>query len=288
MELIIQLNHSDHPDEIYELPCDFEDTHFKNKWLARFYAAKERNDPISEPWAFYNLNDAWTNNHTVEFLNQKIEICNELVPGMFSRYLTDIADQDTLNYLHSVFELHHGKLDEWKTDPLFEAHPTALRESLSHINQTIHRCEESNHNDRKIRVVYFDLPKTEEYAVEDYELFTTAIDFGGVYVHYTDVGKPIEELAVAEDEWHYGIVPYLHYSADFSIRFNNDDGVEQHRLETLYKANNSDLLRQSGFKRLDYRLTPGSIKIAQLKYEIEQETLAKVSKYNNIYDVIVR
>ena len=124
MQLIIQLNNTDNPDDIYDLRCTFEDTPFKDKWLARFYAAKERNDPISEPWAFYNLNNAWSDHYTVGFLNHQIFECNAIVPGMFERYLTDIKDHDTLNYLHSVFELHHGKLDEWKTNPLFKEHPT--------------------------------------------------------------------------------------------------------------------------------------------------------------------
>lgn len=190
MRLIIQVNNTNNPSEIYELSCIFEETHFKNKWLARYYAAKERNDPISEPWAFYNLNDQWSDEYTIKFLNEHIDICNEIVPDLFNRHLADVSDQETLNYLHSVFEITHGQLDEWKDNPLFKEHPVQLRESLSQVNQTIHRCEWANsEQNRKIRVVYFDLPKTELYTEEDYALFSTAINFGGVYVHYADVGK---------------------------------------------------------------------------------------------------
>ncbi len=291
MKLIIQINNTDRPEVIYELPCDFEETHFKNKWLARFYAAKERGDPISEPWAFYNLNEDWSDEHTLEFINEKIDICNSMVPGLFNTHLTDINDQDTLNYLHSVFEKTHGKLDEWKTNPLFNTvlHPIAFRESLSHINQTIHRCEGIDVNtNRKIRVVYFDLPKTELYADKDYNLFTTTLEFGGVYVHYTDVGKTIEELAMVDDTYHFDVVPYLHYSADFSIKFNDSDGVARQLKEQEYIEDNREILMSKGYAPDDVRLTSGSIKIAQLEYESKEDVLAVVARCNNIYDVIIK
>lgn len=288
MQLIIQVNHTENPKEIYELPCNFEETHFKNKWLARYYAAKERNDPISEPWAFYNLNDSWSDTHTLEFLNQQLSICNNLVPNMFNRYLLDVDDQDALNYLHSVFELRHGKLDSWKTDPLFKKHGKKLLKALSLVNQTIHRCEGVHSNNKKIRVVYFDLPKTELYSLEDYKLFTTSVEFGGVYVNYADVGKPINELAIAEDVYHYDVVPFLHYSSDFVIRFNDSDGVERLRVEEEYKKANSDIIAIAGYQLDDPRITSGTLKIAQLQYKSKKLILAKLSKYNNIIDVIVR
>ena len=117
---------------------------------------------------------------------------------------------------------------------------------------------------------------------------TTATDFGGVYVHYTDVSKAVEELAVTEDAYHYDIVPYLHYSADFSIKFNDTDGVEQQRLEQLYKDNNSDILGCCGYKHNDPRLTAGSIKLAQLEYDSKHAVLVELAKYNNVLDVVIR
>jgi len=292
MKLVIQLNHTSAPTLIYELPCTFEETHFKDKWLARFYAAKERKDPISEPWAFYNLNNEWSNDWLVSFMNQKIDICNEIKPGLFNRHLTDVTDQQTLNYLHAVFEITHGTLDSWKEDQLLLNNP-ALRESLSYINQTIHRCESSGDpQSRKIRVVYFDLPKTELYAPEDYDLFTTSMDFGGVYVHYTDVGKPIQELAVANDTDHHAIVPYLHYSADFIIRFCDSDGIAQLNAEEEYKRTNATLLSEFGYEVGDVRLTAGKIKIAQLDFTPDpfnkQNVLNKIAKCNNIANVIIK
>ena len=291
MKLIIQINNTNRSDVIYELPCNFEETHFKSKWLARFYAAKERGDAISEPRAFYNLNNAWSAEFTLEFLNKHIDVCNRMVPGLFDTHLTDISDSDTLNYLHSVFERTHGKLDEWKTNPIFNTvpHPIAFRESLSHINQTIHRCEGTHIvTNKKIRVVYFDLPKTELYADKDYNLFTTTLEFGGVYVHYTDVGKPIEELAETNDAYHHDIVPYLHYSADFSIKFNDDDGVVRQLKETEYKEDNLEILMSKGYAPDDVRLTAGSIKIAQLEYDNKEDVLAIVARCNNIFDVIIK
>jgi hypothetical protein len=288
MKLIIELSHTDRPYDLHRLVCNLEETPFKNKWLARYYAAKERNDKISEPWAFYNLNNDWNEKWVLAFLNQKIDICNEIWPDgdLFDRHIDDIKDQDTLNYLHAVFEETHGKLDAWMDNPHLNASPPALRESLSHINQTIHRCE-GHEFDKKIRVVYFDLPKTKVYAPEDYELFTTRIDFGGVYVNYADVGKPLEELAIANDHYHHDIVPYLHYSVDFIVKFYDDDGVDQHRAEQEYIDNNHELLASKGYAPNDLCLTPGRIKIAQLEYKSQRSVLNELKHYNWIHDVII-
>ena len=287
MDLVVELTHTERPNDIYTLECQLLDTPFKDKWLARYYAAMERGDKISEPWAFYNLNNEWTEEQTLRFLNERIDICNQIVPGLFDRNLDDINDQDTLNYLHAVFEETHGKLDEWKDSPIFKEHPRLLRESLSHINQTIHRCE-GHGSDKKIRVVYFDLPKTELLSAEDYDLFTTQVDFGGVYMHYTDVGKPIEELAVANDQYHHDIVPYLHYSVDFSIRFYDDDGIRDRERQELYVKDNQQYLTHIGYPPGDPRLTPGTIKIAQLDYAYRAQVLGDIKHYNWIHKVIVR
>ena len=285
--LIVRLSDNQDYSKIFDLEFDLVQSDFLPKWVDRFLHAQQRQDVVSEPWAMYNLNDQWTNEYTLEFLNKNIVQCNKISAGMFDRTITDINDQDTLNYLHSVFELHHGQLDTWLENPIFlQGNGHELRQCLSHINQTIHRCEGQNKNP-KIRVVYFDIPKTETFTKDDYKFFTDSIDFGGVYTLYADVGKNLESLAVDNDDHHHDFVPNLHYSVDFGIRFHDDDGRSKKPIYKNYFDNHIQYFSDKGYTDNDPRLTTGAIKLAQLRYESKQAVLNEVSKYNNIQSVFV-
>ena len=122
-----------------------------------------------------------------------------------------------MNYIHSVFEKHHGKLDEWLDNPVFQNDKAnELRLALSAINQAVHRLEDDR---QYMRVVYFDTPKTQRFTNEDYALFTASRTFGGLYTLYADVGKNLESLATDNDNHHHDFVPNTHLSSDFIIYF---------------------------------------------------------------------
>lgn len=285
--LIVRLSKKHDYRQTYDLKFKLEKHSFVAKWIDRYLAAQQRQDPISEPWAFYNLNNDWSNEHIIDFINHHIDICNSYVPNMFEKKLENIHDQDTLNYIHSVFEMHHGKIDEWLSNPLFEKNPKELRESLSHINQTVHRAESTK---SYIRVVYFDLPKDFVFSVEDYALFTDTVDFGGIYTLYADVGKNLESLSQDHDDHHHDFVPNLHYSVDFVIRFFDVNFQQANERKQLYKQffdNNKDYFESKGYFWGDPRLTTGSIKLAQLTYSDKQQILEEVSQYNNIQGVFL-
>lgn len=282
---ILRLSNKNNYKDIYDLEFNLIDSNFLYKWIDRYLHAKQRQDPISEPWAFYNLNEDWSNETIVNFLNHQINECNKIHPGLFERLLSDINDQDTLNYIHSVFELHHGKLDEWQKNPLFEKNPK-LREHLSFINQTVHRCETAGKN-KKIRVVYFDLPKTETFTDSDYGLFTNSVDFGGLYTLYADVGKNLESLATDEDDHHHDFVPNLHYSVDCIVAFDNNDGINNEKRYKSFQDENWEYFSSKGYHKNDLRLTTGHIKLGQLVYESEEKILNDLKNYNHIQDLII-
>lgn len=282
---ILRLTNKDNYTDVYDLEFDLIPSSFLPKWIDRYLEAKQRQDTISEPWAFYNLNNEWSPAKIIDFLNYHIDCCNQLSPGMFARKLTNINDQDTLNQIHSVFELHHGKLDEWKSNDLLKDNPK-LRDHLSHINQTVHRCE-SNDSKGRIRIVYFDLPKTETFSLNDYNLFTDAIEFGGLYTIYADVGKNLESLARDNDDYHHDFVPNLHYSVDCAVKFYNDNGIEKKKMYQEFLKNNWQYFANKGYTQNDPRLTTGNIKLAQLRYTSEQKILNDLKNYNRIQDLIL-
>ena len=287
--IIVRLSQKDNHRATFDLRFKLESNQFVHKWTERYLAAQQRQDIISEPWAFYNLNNDWSENRIVEFINHHIDICNSYVHDMFDRKLDSIDDQDTLNYIHSVFERHHGQIDDWLDNILFEKHPTELRESLSHINQTVHRAE-SHSKKPYIRIVYFDLPKDYTFDKEDYKLFTDTVDFGGAYTLYADVGKNLESLSRDRDDHHHDFVPNLHYSVDFTVRFfditEQESQVRRQQYRAFYESK-KEYFENKGYHWGDPRLTTGAIKLAQLIYTDKQELLEQISEYNNIQSVFL-
>lgn len=281
-DLTVRLSKSQNYCETFDLNFKLVPSPFLDKWIDRFLHAQQRQDPISEPWAFYNLNQDWNEERVVQFINEKIEYCNSRVPNMFTKQLSSVKDQDCLNYIHSVFELEHGQLDKWQTNP--RVADASVRNALSHINQTVHRAESLGQNPR-IRCVWFDLPKTERFTSQDYKLFTNKVDFGGVYTLYADVGKNVESLSRDNDNHHHDFVPNLHYSSDFLITFYDTDGVKQKQLYDNYVKDNTNYFTSLGYDANDVRLTTGRIKIAQLDYKTKDAILKSVSEYNNIQSV---
>ncbi len=283
--LVVRLSKESSYTDTFDLEFDLIDSPFLPKWIDRFLHAQQRQDTISEPWAMYNLNNSWDDEYTINFINFHIKVCNDIVPNMFDSAVSDVNDQDTLNYVHSVFELHHGQLDTWQNNPIFSSdRGDELRQSLSHINQTVHRLESSS---AKIRVVYFDLPKTKQFTEDDYKLFTNDVTFGGVYTMYADVGKNLESLATDDDDHHHDFVPNLHYSADFYIKLHNKDGNVQQDLCNKFLHENIDYFTSKGYSYSDPRLTTGAIKLAQLNYSDKKEILTYISNYDNIQSAFI-
>ena len=146
-----------------------EQNTFVPKWIDRVNHAKRRQDPISEPWAMKGLNNNLDPENCRIRLNELIDKVNSYEP-LFQRKLDFIGDQDTLNQIHSVFEKHHGQLDDWLSNPLFENKPKEFREWLSQINQFVHLCE-GEKSAPNVRIVWFDLPKTEQFNTDDYRIW---------------------------------------------------------------------------------------------------------------------
>lgn len=287
--LILRLSKSDDYTQIYDLNFELIQSSFLTKWIKRYLEAQQRQDSISEPWAFYNCRNQASNVDALLLLNQQIDFCNSLVPDLFKQKLTNIQDRDCLNYLHSVFELNHGKLDAWKSNPLFNApYGNQLRHSLSQINQLIHKCESLHKKSGpKIRIVWFDLPKTNTFDQDDYKLFTNNLDFGGLYTLYADVGKNLESLTSDNDDHVHDFVPNLHYSADFQVRFYDRDGSSLEQACNQYLNDNWNYFESKGYVKNDPRLTTGCIKLAQLKYHNKTEILQALRDHDNVQSVFV-
>ena len=202
----------------------------------------------------------------------------------------DINDQKMLNKIHAIFEENHGKLDEWKLNPLFQNKSDSFRKNLSEINQFVHACEVIG-GSKKIRIAWFNIPKEKKFTNDDYKLFTNKRNFGSLYHMYCDVGKPLEDLAVDNDDHHHDIVPHLHFSSDCVVHFQTDTDDDVKKMEEnieSYKIANKDFLNSKGYFENDPRLTTGRIELGKLETELTQEQiLNELKNYNHIQNFIL-
>ena len=79
------------------------------RWIERVKAAQQKY-PIDDPTRFYGFG-----NNQIELALVKINRCIELINSyqlIINRKLNSITDQDTLNYLHNIFEKYHGLLNQ--------------------------------------------------------------------------------------------------------------------------------------------------------------------------------
>jgi hypothetical protein len=257
---------------------------FVPKWVNRVLEAQQNQYPISEPWAMYNLNSDMNDEFIKENINRLMKEVDQ-EHELFGIQIEDIKDQDLLNKIHAIFEETHGALDEWKTNPVFKNKSEMFRKNLSEINQLVHACE-SARGTPKIRIVWFDLPKTKLFNDDDYDLFTNKRTFGSLYHLYSDVGKNIEALTEDNDDHHHGVVPNLHYSADCVCYFrDNSEGevMQMEREQKKYIERNGNYLKENGYAVDDKRLTTGRVEIARLETDLDnEELLEKMKNFNHI------
>lgn len=288
--LTVRLCTSDHTNT-FDLKYRLLDNSFVPKWVERYQYSQSRGDDISTRDQFYGLNDSWTADKVMATINQKVDDINRLVPGLIDRKLHRTDDQDTLNYLHAFFEKYHGKIDQWLTDPWWQDKPKSLRSIWSDLNNYIHRLEGYRNVAPlpRIKVCWYDTPKTQKFSEEDYGLFEAGYRFGVMYALYSDVGKDLLSLAKDNDDHHHDFVPYTYYSADFHLRFHTDDADtisdKINACDRYYKRNENYFLSK-GYERHDPRLAIGSIPIAELSNpQSESEIMSTLGSFDRIQGV---
>jgi hypothetical protein len=188
------------------------------KWIERVQAAQAQYQ-IDDPARFYGLGP---NQEQIALnkINQCIAIINQHTP-IIDRTLATVQDQDTLNYLHNIFERYHGLLDQQNTD-YWNGAPAEVRTALANLNLAVHRCEsvQRGNNPRHV-VTWFGLPKTQTLDQDDYAWAETVWLPGTVFLNYVEIGKTLEDLATDNDAYiaDGAFQPFRHYSADFVVRF---------------------------------------------------------------------
>ena len=261
--LLIEYNNN------FTLKYSLRDNAFVPRWIERVQLAQSQY-PIDDPERFYGFGPIeQQKQHSIFLINQCVDHINSYRP-IIDRKLTDVADQDTLNYLHNIFERYHGMLQQ-QTDAFWNHAPTVIRKSLADLNVLVHRCESVARGAQPRHVVtYYGLPKTETLTQEDYKLFEPAVKFGTVYLNYVEIGKTLEDLAIDDDKYigDDAFKPWHYYSADFSVKFWQDDPLLISELNAKigqYYQDNQEFFESRGYSWGDYRLVRGGLPLADIE-----------------------
>jgi hypothetical protein len=218
----LQIEYAD-PDGILEpitLTYRLRNNPIVPKWIERVQTAQQQYT-IDDARRFYGFGARQQQiDGAVLNINKVIELINSF-ENIIDRRLDDINDQDTLNYLHSIFEQYHGLLDK-QADNYWNRAPQQVRTALADLNIAVHRCEATARYTKPRHVVtYYGLPKDRMLDDADYAHVVHTWSPGTVCLNYCEIGKTLEDLASDDDDYigDAAFQPFRHYSADFVVRF---------------------------------------------------------------------
>jgi hypothetical protein len=227
--------------------------------------------PLDHPRRFYGFDSAKTEaDRAVTEINRCVAIINQH-QHIAHRTLTDVHDQDTLNYLHNIFEQHHGLLDQQHSKFWIYA-PDHVRTAMADLNLAVHRCEtaQSPPNPRLV-CTWYGQPKQYTLPLAMQQQYGTVNPaWGSVCLNYCEIGKTLEDLARDNDRYigDDAFRPFSYYSSDFSVRFFEHDATTLDNTRTSmqqYYNTHQEFFHSRGFASFnDTQLQPLRFPVAQL------------------------
>lgn len=244
--------------------------------------------PVAELWAErMKLRHQWCMDNNERFYGfnsqeqdeqialKKIQECVASINAwnpLIERTLTQIQDQDTLNYLHNIFEKWHGLLDQGRAHPVYGIVPPDIKQHLSDLNVCVHRCESVTRGNRaRFVCTWFGMPKTQVLTPGLMQQYGTLnAKFGTVCLNYCEIGKTLEDLTQDRDNYisDDAFRPFGHYSADFVVRMHEEtiDYLSDKliRMQDYYNQHRGFFFDQGYTTFQDPRLLPLRFPVAEL------------------------
>ena len=239
-------------------------TSITRRWVDKVLQAQNQFQ-IDDPKRFYGFGSLETQvQDALDRINHNITVIN-LHKQLIDRTLTDVNDQDTLNYLHNIFELYHGLLDYQRDDDYWQSLPPSVKFALADLNLCVHRCESIARGASPRHVVtWFGLPKTDILDLSDYNQVQYTWGAGTVFLNYVEIGKTLEDLAFDNDQYIApgAFQPFRHFSADFVVRFFEQTPEQATKKRVIIEQYYRD--RKNFFGEWNPHYTPGNIAVADI------------------------
>ena len=271
------------------LTYNINDTSIAQRW-AELLAESIEKYSIDDPERLYGFDtETLERQRAVDAINKCVDTINDYKPGFVERRMTSELIQDDLNYLHHIFEVYHGMLNE--PHEFYLAAPTEVQQALGQLNIEVHRCEAMAEGTvRKMLpthlVTYYDMPRGPEHRLledADYEHFTDFYEFGTVYLLYVEIGKTLQDMSIDNDD-HIGdeaYKPFRHYASDFVIRYFGTSHETWNNYRKLFRKHyeeNQDFYdARYNYSHIYNR--PGNIPLAKLQTHLSpEEVVAEIQK----------
>ena len=254
------------------------DTPIAKLWLDRM-SLRDRY-PLDHPDRFYGFDTIeQEQSRALTRLQASIATINGYRP-IITRPITTVDDQDTLNYLHNIFERYHGLLDQ-QAQEFFVNAPELVKQALADLNVDVHRCESVARTNRpRFVCTWYGLPKTETLTDEQMTAYgSLQFKFGTVYLNYTEIGKTLEDLVRDRDNYisDNAFKPFNYYSADFNVRFYDETPTAEYLFGMQnYFNQHIDFFTQYGYTEFNHtRLLPIKFPVAELIETMPRDQLLK-------------
>lgn len=187
--------------------------------------------------------------------------------------------QDHLNYLHHIFEVYHGLLDQ-QTGEFWQRAPDHVRRALAELNLAVHRCEAADRGRRpRLVCTWFGMPKIYKLDPNLQAAYGSwKIEFGTVYLNYCEIGKTVEELAQDNDKYiaDEAFRPFDHYSADFNVHFYDRNLSEIYGQVQRYIDQHQDFFVAHSITSVyNIKAQPLRYPVADLLYNGDRQQLLK-------------
>jgi len=256
-----------------ELKFQIRDTPVAKLWVERMQA--RGNYPLDHPDRFYGFGTlAQEQARAVEYIQSCIATINAHDPIIHRPFE---YTQDCLNYLHNIFEQHHGLLDQ-QTGDYWSRAPDLIRRALAELNLAVHRCESvaSSTNPRFV-CTWYGMPKTHQLDSVLQDQYTVSqVKFGTVYLNYCEIGKTAEDLANDNDKYigDDAFRPFNHYSADFNVQFQDQDLMDRYGKIQKYIDQHRDFFVARGITNVyNTQARPLRLPVADLVNNGNQEQI---------------
>ena len=258
-------------------------------WVERMQA--RGNYPLDHPDRFYGFGTLEQEQlRAVEYIQKCITTINA------HEYLIDRPfeyTQDCLNYLHNIFEIHHGLLDQQNSDYWLRA-PESVRQALAELNLAVHRCETvAAGTHPRLVCTWYGMPKTHQLdlALQD-QYGESSIQFGTVYLNYCEIGKTVEDLAQDNDKYigDGAFRPFDHYSADFNVQFHDQDLADRYgKVQQYIDQHSNFFLAHSITNVYNTQARPQRFPVADLIYDGNRDRLlANIASRQWVHQATIR
>jgi hypothetical protein len=260
-------------DRDLTLRFQIRDTPIAKLWVERMNS--RGNYALDHPDRFYGFGTlAQEQLRAVEYIQKCISTINAHEPIIHRPFE---YTQDCLNYLHNIFEIHHGLLNQQNSGYWSRA-PDSVRKALAELNLAVHRCESVKYaTNPRLVCTWYGMPKIYKIplALQD-QYSDQQIKFGTVYLNYCEIGKTAEDLANDNDKYigDNAFRPFSYYSADFNVQFRDQDLTLRYNKIQKYIDEHFDFFVAHGITSVyNTQARPMRLPVADLIYDGNRDQL---------------